>query len=105
MIKIPPRIDPNAHAHVGDIGGWERGLSLALGLGLLGLGLNRRDEIGLGSIGFGALLLARGLTGHCSVTGMLKSPHDELHYLRDELHKGKQRIAELYHKAAAIAPH
>lgn len=104
MIKIPPRIDPDA-LRAGDIQGWERGLSLALGLGLLGLGLNRRDEIGLGSIGFGVLLLARGLTGHCSVTGLLKSPHDELRYLQDELHKGKERMTELYRKASAITSH
>ena len=74
MIKIPPRIDPNAPAHVGDIQGWERGLSVALGLGLLGLGLNRRDEIGLGSIGFGALLLIRGLTGPCRVARVPHTP-------------------------------
>ncbi len=101
MLKIPPRIDPDA-SKPGDIQGWERALSTALGLGLLGLGLNRRDEFGLGSIGFGVVLLARGLTGHCSVTGMIRSPHDELRYLQDELHKGKQRMAELYQKTAAL---
>jgi uncharacterized membrane protein len=64
---------PAAHADdwlslsVNNIGDYERWLSAAAGLGLLGWGLRDRSWLGLLSTGTGAALLYRAATGHCPV--------------------------------------
>src|SRR5947209_6185066 len=59
----------------------ERIGSVAVGVGLVGYGLRRRDPLGLISAIVGAFLLRRGATGHCSVyhaLGVSTGPADAL---------------------------
>jgi uncharacterized membrane protein len=55
---------PAAAINVSD---YERWLSVAAGVGLVGLGLRSRSWMSLVAAGTGAALIYRGATGHCSV--------------------------------------
>lgn len=99
MIDTPPRIDPDAPFKAHNVQGWERTLSLGIGLALVGVGLARGGMFGLCKTGIGGALVARGLSGHCSVKSALHDPHAEMHYLKDELQAAKDKLSGMLHGA------
>ncbi|WP_220813096.1 YgaP-like transmembrane domain [Pseudomonas paralcaligenes] len=78
-----------------NVHGYERTLSIGLGLAGLVYGLHRADACGFGLAALGGLGLLRGLTGHCAVKGYLHDPQQELHYLKAEMLRLREAIARL----------
>lgn len=54
-----------------NVHGWERAISVAGGLMMLGKGVRRGGFIGLLRIAMGGMALARGLTGHCEAKRLI----------------------------------
>jgi len=73
---------------VNNVHGIERAISIAAGLAAIALGVQRGGVGGVIKVVGGALVLQRGLSGHCSAKGFLTDPDAEIDYLR-------QRIASL----------
>lgn len=57
---------------IGNVQGWERGISLAAGLALCGSGLRRGGLLGVAVALAGGLLLARGVRGRCELKAVLQ---------------------------------
>ncbi|MBU1332127.1 MAG: DUF2892 domain-containing protein [Gammaproteobacteria bacterium] len=105
MIETPPRIDPDAPFNAHNVQGWERTLSVGLGLALMGVGLARGGLFGLCKTTIGGAMLARGLSGHCSVKSLLNDPQAEMNYLKDELQAAKDKLSGLLESAKPGAAH
>jgi hypothetical protein len=78
-----------------NVQGYERALSIGLGLVSLAYGLHRGDSSGFGLAALGGLGLLRGLTGHCAIKGYLHDPQRELHYLKAEAMRLREAVARL----------
>ncbi|NQD79618.1 DUF2892 domain-containing protein [Pseudomonas seleniipraecipitans] len=55
-----------------NVQGWERALSIGSGIAMARGGLKRGGVIGLARAAFGGLLVARGLSGHCKLKGLME---------------------------------
>lgn len=78
-----------------NLNGPEQALSIAAGLACIGLGLSRGGVLGVLKAGFGSQLVWRGLSGHCSMKGLMRDPAGELRYWRDELQRARETLASL----------
>ena len=54
-----------------NVGGWERALSLAIGLAGIGKGVRRGGVIGWLEVAAAVLVVKRGLTGRCRMKALL----------------------------------
>jgi len=68
-----------------NLGGWERAISVAIGLAAIGKGVRRGGVTGWLEVAAAVLALKRGLTGHCSVkeafSGLEQAAVSEVHPL------------------------
>lgn len=87
-----------------NVQGYERALSIGLGLASLAYGLHRGDGAGFGLAAVGGMGLLRGLTGHCAVKGYLNDPEQELHFLRAELMRLRESVARLGPQDPVVEP-
>lgn len=55
-----------------NVQGWERALSIGSGIAMARGGLKRGGVFGLARAAFGGLLVARGLSGHCKLKGLME---------------------------------
>jgi hypothetical protein len=67
---------------------FERAVSVAAGLTAISVGYYRGGNTGVLTALGGVALLQRGLSGHCTLKGLISNPGAEISYLR-------QRVAEL----------
>ncbi|MFC5699458.1 YgaP-like transmembrane domain [Pseudomonas sp. GCM10022186] len=94
---VGPAYEPNVH-------GWERAGSILSGLLMARHGYHRGGLSGLWSIGLGAALLLRGLTGHCYVKEVLHDRGEALRHLRDDLERLQRAVDKLAKESATKAP-
>jgi ferritin-like metal-binding protein YciE len=78
------------HTHSGNVGSFERWVSLAAGIGLTLAAFGRRGMIGRTAVGAtGLSLLARGATGHCAVKAALTGESSLREGLADQWSRAK----------------
>ncbi|BBP83901.1 MULTISPECIES: DUF2892 domain-containing protein [Pseudomonas] len=86
------------HLQTHNVHGVERALSVAAGVLSIASGVYRGGAPGVIKALGGAALLLRGVSGHCSVKGLVIDPETELEYLR-------QRVAALRAALPRIEDH
>lgn len=87
-----------------NVHGYERALSIGLGLAGLACGLHRGGASGIGLAALGGLGLLRGLSSHCVMKGYLHNPHYEIYYLKGELIRLREAIARLGPQDPVVEP-
>jgi hypothetical protein len=84
--------------------GWERAGSIISGLLMARRGYHRGGLAGIWSLGMGAVLLLRGVTGHCYVKEVLHDRREALRQLRTDLERLQRAVDRLSKESAAKAP-
>lgn len=85
-----------------NVEGWERAVSLAGGVLMLGKGLRRGGAGGLVQLTMGGLALARGISGHCAAKQLLSDQYAEMAEIRLQLETAGRQLAHLQ-EAAGLA--
>ncbi|WAJ39856.1 DUF2892 domain-containing protein [Pseudomonas sp. GOM7] len=84
----------------------ERAVSLATGLTAIVAGVSRGGAGGVLKALGGAVLVQRGLTGHCVVKGMVSDPKAEIECLRQRIADMRAALPKVHEQSAASrAPH
>lgn len=74
-----------------NVQGWERALSIGSGIAMARGGLKRGGVIGLARAAFGGLLVARGLSGHCKLKGLM----DDARSMRPDVDSIAEKVTRL----------
>ncbi|AOE85284.1 YgaP family membrane protein [Pseudomonas sp. TCU-HL1] len=93
----------NGPAYEQNVHGLERAGSIVSGLLMARHGFHRGGVMGAWDIGLGAVLLLRGLTGHCYVKEVLHDRREALRQLRADLER-LQHAADKLAKASSKPP-
>ncbi|MCY1415065.1 hypothetical protein D9M71_305330 [compost metagenome] len=84
--------------------GWERAGSIISGLLMARRGYHRGGLAGIWSLGMGAFLLLRGVTGHCYMKEVLHDRREALRQLRTDLERLQRAVDRLSKASATKAP-
>lgn len=80
-----------------NVQGWERALSIGSGIAMARGGLKRGGVVGLMRAAFGGLLLARGLSGHCRLKGVV----EDARAMRPEVDRITESVNRIESQVAA----
>ncbi|MDU9412800.1 DUF2892 domain-containing protein [Pseudomonas sp. zfem005] len=98
MVAFEPQSRENA-ARPHNVEGWERFLSIAGGLVMVGTGLRQGGLVGWLRAGTGGVVLARGLTGQCPAKRVIAERRDEIEALKARIEEAAAKLAELHRNA------
>lgn len=78
----------------------ERVISIAAGVAAIAGGVYRGGPMGIVKALGGAALLQRGISGHCTVKGLITDPETELAYLRERVAELRAQLPKLEEEVA-----
>jgi hypothetical protein len=90
----PLQSQPQQNVH-----GWERAGSLAGGVLMMGKGLRRGGIFGLIQLAVGGVVLARGITGHCSAKSLVEKGRSDLDVAKSRIKRAGDELSLLKTKA------
>ncbi|MES2819972.1 MAG: DUF2892 domain-containing protein [Pseudomonadota bacterium] len=93
-IRLIPHA-PRMQSSWQNVEGWERALSLAGGVLMMGKGLRRGGVSGLVQLAMGGLVLARGVSGHCATKQLISDQYAEMADIRFQLETAGRKLAQL----------
>jgi uncharacterized membrane protein len=101
---IVERIDTPFQPHPEqNVQGWERIGSLAGGVLMMGKGLRRGGIFGLVQLAIGGVVLARGITGHCSAKSLVEKGRSDLDQAKTRIQRAGAELNSLKTKAEVVA--